>query len=319
MRTSGKGPLSGAFMAAILALGAGGAAQAADGASTDPSPARATLAAVGATAGPALPADPAHGVLPRYEIALAVPEDVPSLGTLPHFGPLGLLCAPSLTAEPAPGATVDLTVQAPCLAGEPVVLRHGPLEATYLASGSGTVKARFPAFEPAAEFTAVLSDGQTLSAAAAVPAAAGYERMVTMWPAGGHGLSVHAFEFGSGPGGAGHVWHGAPRLPAAADSGRGGYLLELGTPGVADGRMAEVYSFPAVGAHRQGAVRLALSAEVSPETCGKPIEAVTLQIGDGLPGAPVAVSLPVPDCGSGRTTDLVLNNLARDLRIGGTD
>ena len=319
MRTSGKGPLSGAFMAATLALGIGGAAQAADGARTESGDAQIILAAVGATAGPALPADPRHAVLPRHKVALAVPEDLPSPGALPHFGPLGLLCAASLTAEPAPGATVDLTVQTPCLAGEPVTLRHGPLEATYRASTSGVVRARFPAFEPLAEFTADLVDGQTLSAAAAVPGAAGYERMVTMWPAGRHGLSVHAYEFGSGPGGAGHVWHGAPRQPAVAESGRGGYLLELGTPGVTDGRLAEVYSFPAVGARRQGAVRLALSAEVSPETCGMPIEAVTLQIGDGLPGAPVAVSLPVPDCGSGRTTDLVLKNLARDLRIGSTD
>ncbi|MCU0910324.1 MAG: hypothetical protein MUE98_02965 [Rhodobacteraceae bacterium] len=319
MRTSGNKPLSGAFVAAFLVLGAGTAAQAADGTQAGSGGAEVILAAVGVTAGPALPADPGHGPLPRHEVALAVPEDLPSPGALPSYGPLGLLCAASLTAEPAPGATVDLTVQTPCLAGEPVTLRHGPLEATYLASSSGVVRARFPAFDPMAEFTAVLSDGQTLAAAAAVPGASGYERMVTMWPTGGSGLSVHAYEFGAGPGGAGHVWHGAPRQPAVAEAGRGGYLLELGTPGVSEGRMAEVYSFPAVGSRREGAVRLALSAEVTPETCGRPIEAVTLQIGDGLPGAPVAVSLPVPDCGTGQATDLVLKNLARDLRIGSTD
>lgn len=303
-------------MLAILGLAAAGAAQAADvWPAATPAALRPPVAEVGfrLPQAPLLPADPVGPVTLPDRAPIPAPDDLSSPGPGPGYGPLGLPCDAALTAEAAAGATVALRVEAPCLAGRPVTLRHGALAASYLASSSGIVETRFPAFAPLAEFKADLADGRTLTACAAVPGAGGYERMATMWEEGHPGLAVHAFEFGAAPGSAGHVWAGAPRTPAAADSGRGGYLLALGTPGLSGGLRAEVYSFPAAGARRPGAVRLALAA--ADGACGGSVEAVTLQLGEDLPGAPVRVSLPLPDCGAVGRADRLLKNLARDLKI----
>lgn len=265
-----------------------------------------------------LPGDPVVRALPRGQggtpVAAAAPEDAGGPGRTAAYGPLGLPCGASLTAEAAPGGTARLRLEAPCHAGATVTLAHGALSATFQASPSGVIETVFPAFDELARFTARLPGGESLTTAVQVPGAAGYERVVTMWQGAG-GLSVHAFEYGAARGDAGHVWRGAPRGAQAAEAGRGGFLLVLGTAEVPGARRAEVYSFPAAGAARTGAVRISLSAAVTPATCGGEIEAETLQLGEGLPGAPVAVRIALPDCAAGAAGDLMLKNLARDLKI----
>jgi hypothetical protein len=301
---AGRGLLSGAIIAGLLAAGAAGAGEL-------------TPARFGLDAAPALPGEPAAGSFPRGQsgapVAAAAPEDAGDPGLTAEFGPLGLPCGASLTAEPAPGGTVHLRLEAPCQPGAAVTISHGALSASFRASSSGVIDTVFPAFEEAARYAARLPDGAVLSASARVPGAKGYERVVTMWQGAG-GLAVHAFEYGAGQGEAGHVWHGAPRGAQAAEAGRGGFLLALGTAEGPGARRAEVYTFPAAEAARSGAVRIALAAAVTPATCGREIEAETLQLGEGLPGAPVAVRIALPDCGVG-TGDLMLKNLARDLKI----
>lgn len=268
--------------------------------------------AVSPGAGRELPAGPAPARRMPVPAGPAAPDDGASPGPAPVYGPLGLPCFARLGARPGPGGTALLRIEAPCDGGARVGLAHGPLSATYELSPSGELEAVFPAFETPARYTARLA-GTTLSASVAVPGAAGYERVATMW-VGPAALSVHAFEYGAGPGDAGHVWRGAPRAATVAESGRGGFLLSLGASSLPDARRAEVYSFPAAGAARAGSVRLALGAAVNAETCGREIAATLLQIGQDLPGAPVGISLRLPDCGSG-TGDLMLKNLARDLKI----
>lgn len=265
-----------------------------------------------------LPGEPVARALPRGQggapVSAAAPEDAGGPGPTAAFGPLGLPCGASFSAEAAPGGTARLRLEAPCQAGAAVAVSHGALSATFRASRSGVIETVFPAFEEEARFTARLPDGEVLTAAALVPGAAGYERVVTMWEGTG-GLSVHAFEYGAGRGEAGHVWREAPRGVQAAEAGRGGFLLVLGTAEVPGARRAEVYSFPAAAAARAGAVRISLAASVTPATCGGEIEAETLQLGEGLPGAPVALRIALPDCAAAEAGDLMLKNLARDLKI----
>jgi hypothetical protein len=192
-------------------------------------------------------------------------------------------------------------------------IRHEALIADYISTSSGVLETVFPALTEYAAFEASLPSGITLTARARVADSAGYERVATLWTGAG-GLSVHAFEFGATLGGSGHVWSGAPRAPEVSDAGRGGYLLSLGTPTWPDGARAEVYSFPAATAARSGSVRIELGAEVTARTCGTEVGATTLQTGDGLPGAPVDVTLTLPDCGGADGT-ILLKNLARDLKI----
>jgi hypothetical protein len=283
----------------------------------------------GGGAGPARPSAPVRPLPDEPDLggrALVLPGgsgpvgaapavDGAAPGVTPVYGALGLPCAAALSAEPAPGGTARLRLDAPCLAGATVTLAHGALAASFVASPSGVVEAVFPAFAEAAAYSARLPDGGLLTAEARVPGAAGYERVVTMWQ-GAAALRVHAFEYGGESGRAGHVWRGAPRGVQAAEAGRGGFHLSLGTAGGPGARRAEVYSFPAAGAPQSGAVRIALAAAVTPETCGRPLEAETLQLGEGLPGAPVAVRIAMPACDGGER-DLWLKNLARDLRFAG--
>lgn len=284
MRASSAGPLLGVVLAGFLQAGAVAWAQAADG------------------WGPAPPA-----------VAASMPAAPRPLAGRTAAGPP---CTPVLDAEAGPGATVRLRLEAPCLAGRPATFRHGAVAATYLVSASGIAEAVFPAFATEAAYAAELADGRTLAARASVPGAAGYEHVATIWSRGA-GLSVHAFEFGAPPGSDGHVRAAAPRSPAAAEGGLGGYLLALGTPGLSGGWRAEVYSFPAGSARRIGTVRIGLGIAGGGEACATPIEAEMLQLGEGLPGAPVRVSLPASGCGATAPSGGMLKNLARDLKIAG--
>jgi hypothetical protein len=83
---------------------------------------------------------------------------------------------------------------------------------------------------------------------------------------------------------------------------------------LAEGRRAEIYSFPAALSAKDGAVRIVLAAEAGPGACGTDFRATTLQLGEGLPGAPVGLSVALPPCGSEQTA-IVLKNIARDLMI----
>lgn len=267
----------------------------------------------------ALPADP----LPQSFVGqtgagarpLMIPahSDAPAPGLVPDVGPLGLACETAMTATPAAGGTVFLTVAAPCRAGEPVSLIHGALRGDYRLSPSGEVMARFPAFDTSALYLLRTADGTETRAEAVVPAATGYERVVTMWH-GADRLSIHAYEFGADFGDLGHVWSGAPSAGAVAETGRGGFLLAIGDPEMPGAAQAEVYSFPTAEAARDGTVRIEMEAEVTEATCGRDLRARTLQIGADLPGAPVDVALSMPDC-TGTGGFLVLKNLAQDLMI----
>lgn len=241
------------------------------------------------------------------------PTDTPILGLDQNLGPLGLPCDTNMTASPAAGGTVQLRIEAPCLPSARIRISHQGLAADYFSSSSGIIETVFPAFTVSAKFEASLPSGQVLSVIADIPEAEGYEHMASMWQ-GTEGLTVHAFEFGAAQGQNGHVWNGAARIPEVADSGRGGFLLSLGTGNWSDGAKAEVYSFPVSESVQKGSVRIALGASVTPRTCGQEIQATTLQIGDGLPGVPVDISLQLPDCSSNKDF-ILLKNLARDLRI----
>lgn len=303
MRQSKLSPVSGAILAGILLLSGMGHAE-----NKIPVSDITPVAATGYNLAPSsIPQNPIR------RAAVQLPDDRPLGDFGEELGPLGLPCDATMTAKPAAGATVVLRVETPCLPSARVRIKHGDLAADYFSSSSGITEATFPATQELAVFEAHLPTGDILTAQAQIPEAVGYERMVTMWR-GPEGLSVHAFEFGATEGDAGHVWRGAARMPEVADTGRGGFLLSLGSGDWPDGLKAEVYSFPVSEAVRSGLVQIALGAEVTPNSCGQELHAVTLQIGDGLPGAPVDISLQLPACDS-ETRFMLLKNLARDLKV----
>ncbi len=235
----------------------------------------------------------------------------------PPRSAFGLACGPILSATAQDAAMVRLTVTAPCRGETPITVRHGALEFAARLDHLGSYRADVPALASDAGFAVVFADGTEIATEAEVPGAEAVERVTLMYR-GKSGLQIHALEFGADYGEDGHVWTGAPRDAAAARAAGGGFLLELGDPGVTGGQRAQVYTFPDSTRDRDGVVRLSVEAEVTALNCETEVAGQTLE--RDAEGSLSAVSLTVsmPDC-MAIGEYLVLKNLLRDLKIASND
>jgi hypothetical protein len=252
---------------------------------------RAAPAALAALPPRALPGGAAGG-----DLAGRLSEVVPVAFEAPEAPPLsGAPCGLSLAAGPAPLALIAVAVEAPCAGGGALVLHHAGLSVTVMLDAAGHAEALLPALAPEAVVMAE-AGGHAAVAAVAVPEAAQVDRAVLLWE-GERGVALHAREFGAGYGEPGHVHAGAPGDPDAARRGEGGMMLSLGDARIPGARMAEVYTFPTGAAARSGQVALSVEAQVTEATCGRVIEAQTIQISPGA-AAPLVreLALPVPGC-----------------------
>ena len=218
-------------------------------------------------------------------------------------------CIPQLKLKRVPGAMIDLTFNG-CEAGK-VVLLHGLVEVTTTTDASGQMSQRIPAFEPDAR-VAVIFKGETLAATLEVPEADDFQHVAIVWN-GAQTLRMHAFEFGAKRNQFGHVWAGAPKSPKRAMRGNGGFLTRLGD---GTGATAEIYSFPAGQSRNKGVVRLIVEADVTPDNCGRQVDALALQTGPlgGISTTEVALKMPQCDV-VGRVVRL--QNLFQDMRLAG--
>lgn len=225
----------------------------------------------------------------------------------------GTDCALALDAVPGAGATVALTIDAPCHAGARVTVYHLGLVVTETVGDDGTLEIAIPALAETAVFLVEFADGTGGSVATEVNSVPFYDRVVLQWR-GDAGLELHALEFGAEYFDDGHVWSGATGDLAATARGEGGFLSALGDPDQPDARLAEVYSFPAGTAQQAGEIRLSVEAQVSETNCGRDIEAQTLQRAAGGEIVARTLGLRLPDCGNAGSF-LVLKNLVEDLTI----
>lgn len=124
-------------------------------------------------------------------------------------------------------------------------------------------------------------------------------------------MLLHAYEFGAEYGQSGHVHAGQPRAPG--QDGRG-FLSVLGDAAIADGRRAQVYSFPHGEAPRNGSVSLEIEAPVTDASCGKPLEANAIEMLGGVTGQTRRITLDMPSC-DGQGGYVVLPGVLPDLRI----
>jgi len=239
---------------------------------------------------------------PAPDAPLAQPEPVPELA-----------CQPGLTATPLPEAMVALTLTAPCAPDSMVTLHHQGMMFTALTDATGGLQVTVPALVAGAMFIADLGDGAGAVAVADVPEAAQIDRAVLLWQ-GLDGLMIHAREFGAGYGAPGHVWSGAPGNAQAAQAGEGGFLIRLGDPAIADGMMAEVYTYPSFQTRRSGTVVLTVEAEVTAGNCGRDVSAQAIQMSPGGPPFAADLTMTLPDCDA-LGEILVLNNMLMDLTL----
>ena len=224
-------------------------------------------------------------------------------------------CAPTLIAAPRPAAMVRLTLAAPCDPQTRAVIRHAGLAFGGMTSGDGTLSVTVPALTEEARFTAALPQRTAATAQLQVPEATEYARVGLQWQ-GADRFDLHAFEYGSEFGDAGHVWAENPRDPTFAARRGHGFMVTLGADRLDWPLMATIYSFPVRTAPRAGEVRIDIEAPVTDGTCGREMLAETIAApGDGTVDV-VDLTVPVPDCNA-TGGFIVLKNLLPELKIAG--
>ncbi|TKD18179.1 hypothetical protein FBT96_11255 [Rhodobacter capsulatus] len=233
-------------------------------------------------------------VLPKLTVpAMRRPAAEAALGPLPQdsgVAPTGC-AAPQLQAELAPGASVRLTVLAPCHGAEPAEIRHAGLRLPIRLSDDGGWSGLVPAFAEQAVFALGLpGEGTAPQVALRVPTLATVNRLaVTFAPE--TGLQLHGYEYGAAPGSIGDV---SVALPRAADTPLGGWITSFGPPGAA--QAVQIYSAPAA----MSDIRLVLEAPVTPQTCGKDMAGSVLrQLGKATDQAQLSLAMPGCDDGEG--------------------
>ncbi|MEE4188302.1 MAG: hypothetical protein V2I76_07620 [Roseobacter sp.] len=222
-------------------------------------------------------------------------------------------CPISASAEQQAAAMVSFSLEAPCFAGQPVVISHGDLIFSALLSEAGHLSKAIPALMPNVEIRAFFNTGQTVKASTEVDSLPLYDRVVVQWR-GASQVQIHAREFGAAYGDEGHVWSGAGRDFSALASGHGGYVTDLGDATLPDGRVAEVYTFPTALNKSVGAVDLTIETEVTDLNCGRDLHAEALQFIAGKKVSAQELTLSVPDC-EAVGSFLVLHNLLQDLTV----
>lgn len=281
---------------------------------TPPPPALVALTASGAT--PVLAAATPRPLPEGGPFDAALSDVVPVAFEEPDTAlPLpGAACALVATATPAPQATVDLALDAPCAAGQAVAVHHAGLVFDLVLDGAGHAAARVPALAADGVFAAETASGLAAAAVAPVRDLALYDRAAVQWR-GAVAPEVHARAYGAPYGAPGHVWRGAPGSWEAVADGTGGVLTTLGDPALPDARRAEVYTFPSAQA-APGAVALTVEAEVTPATCGQPLDAQSIQVSPGAPPIVQDLAMTLPGCDA--TGQIVsLPNLLLGLTVAG--
>jgi len=238
---------------------------------------------------------------------VSAPAIVPTAPSDPDTPQLG--CAIIATATPAPAASVDLAVSAPCFGNERVTVHHNGMMFTDVTDKNGVLAINIPALSEQAVFIIAFTDGKGSVALAKVPDLHQYDRVVLQW-GGNSGFQIHAREFGASYGEDGHVWSGTPSTIREG----GGSVIRLGNPDTLAPQMAEIYTFPRDSSKRTGTVALSIEAEVTAENCGRDVSAQTLELRDSNSLRIRELVLSVPNCAA-MGDFLVLNNLVQGLTI----
>ncbi len=218
-------------------------------------------------------------------------------------------CRPQLAVNPAPAATLRIELTAPCHGLVRVHFSQGEVTASMATDRKGNLSLRVPAFSTAPTIDIAIA-GMKLTAQVDVPEAESFEHVALQW-SGEQALKINAYEFGAQKSQFGHVWAGAPKSPARASRGSGGFLTRLGDGW---GNSVEIYSFPARRASTRGVVRLVVEAEVTRDNCGQAIKATALQSSIRSALRPTLVDMTMPGCDKiGQTVHL--QNLFEDMRL----
>ncbi len=270
-----------------------------------------------ALAAPRLPGEAAlQGVLPDGKVELTAAEPMVIEGFAPPSNSVpsaGFACTITMQADPAAGAMVALTLDAPCNASGRVTIHHSGLMFTEVVQPDGTLQVDVPAMAERATFIASFVSGEGATAAVDVTSLEFYDRVAVQWK-GDAGLQLHAREFTDSYFGKGHVWAASAGSLETAVRGEGGFLTRLGRSDAPDALVAEIYTFPTGTSRQAGDVLLTVEAEITQRNCNDTVEAQTLELRDQGALRVRDLSVDMPDCDTAGDF-LVLKNLVEDLKI----
>lgn len=242
-------------------------------------------------------------------VAKADPDTAPPLPAAPAdpAGATASACDADLSLAAKPGAMLDLSLVAPCRAGERVVLRHAGLTIAETLSAEGRLDLDLPALDAKGEVSVLFADASVLQSATAVPDVAKVHRFAVQWMADDT-FQLHALERGVDYGQPGHVRAGSGASPD------GGFVIALGDPALDLPMMAEIYTWPA---DATVPVEISIEAEVTEATCGRELLGETVET--GAEDATVTdLSLAMPDCDAVGDI-LVLKNPGQDVTLAAAD
>lgn len=312
--------------------------------SGSPAPARVASAAVSADKGPLAPAMPMQAETPVVTRAAAQPvfltPEVAPLLPVPGKHEVGSLtpisaepaepatvperaadagepavaateCEVGFTANAAPGAMVELTLEAPCYANQNVDFFHAGTRFTASLDARGLTQASVPALEEDAFFNVLFADGRTEATDILMLTAQDYQRFALFWK-GQTGFAIYALERGAEYGEAGMVSKDQPYDAQRAISGEGGFFSALGT--TPDAYHTMVYSWPVRLNDSGPAPEVSLEAEVLAGNCGTEITASLLTTMQDGPAKTAPLFMDVPGCDAVGQY-LVLKNPALPVRI----
>lgn len=262
-------------------------------------------------AGPRAPQLPARALTPGEALSPVVKLPAGAVPA-PTFSGTPAACELSFTATLSRGTMVDLDARAPCAPNTRIAIRQGHLVFDSMTDDSGRFHTAVPGLDRMATFDAEIA-GETKRVNVDIPDFEVFDRVALQWQ-GQTGLNIHALEFGATHGGDGHIWAGKPQSAQRADNARGGFLTRLGLETLRDGRMAEIYVFPAGQAHRSGAVRISAGAEITALSCGRLVAGQALQPGADGALAISELTIEMPGCDAIGDI-LVLKNLIRDMKV----
>lgn len=218
-------------------------------------------------------------------------------------------CPKSLSLTAAPKAMIDVTLLAPCSAGERVVLRHGGLAVTGQTSLSGALFVTLPAMDEEATVTILFPDGTEAAQDISLPDLPIYRRIAVQWQDKDR-FQLHAFEDGAAFGSSGHISATDPHNLFVGIPSTNGFMTLLGDDKVAFPMLAEVYTYPIDFAVP---VNISVEVAVTGATCSRELLGELL-LSEGGNHLSTDLTLTTPDCAAIGDV-LVLNNPLPDLKL----
>ncbi|SOC19087.1 hypothetical protein SAMN05877809_11096 [Rhodobacter sp. JA431] len=214
------------------------------------------------------------------DLAAALPTDALDIGGFAKPA----CAAPQIALAPAPLASVQMTVTAPCLAGQEAKITHAGLTFPIFLSPEGEWTGILPAMSTKPQFSFDFGGGEITSLVAEISGLENVNRIALSAPAQA-GVSLHGLEYGAGYDGAGDVSALAPRT---ADTPLGGWMAVFGDAETT----VQIYSAPA----NMSDIRLEMLAEAVPETCGQDVHAQAIRLLRGVAEAPAPITVAMPGC-----------------------